>query len=42
VEAADVGRELGIQLARASTCAGHPAYIAALADSVLAAQGAHP
>ena len=40
VEAADVARELGLQLARASTCAGHPAYIAALADAVLAAQTA--
>jgi ferrochelatase len=38
VEAADVGRELGIQLARASTCSAHPAYITALADAVLAAQ----
>jgi ferrochelatase len=38
VEAADVAHELGIQLARAATCSVHPAYIAALADAVLAAQ----
>jgi ferrochelatase len=39
VEAAEVARELGLQLTRASTCAVHYAYIAALADGVIAADG---
>jgi protoporphyrin/coproporphyrin ferrochelatase len=38
VEAAEVAGQLGIALARASTCSVHPAYVAALADSVLEAQ----
>lgn len=37
VEAAAVARELGVTIARASTVGLHPAYIAALADSLLAA-----
>ena len=35
VEAAALARELGVHMARASTVATHPAYIEALADSVL-------
>jgi ferrochelatase len=37
VEAAAVARELGISLARASTCSVHPAYIGALADGIVRA-----
>jgi ferrochelatase len=39
IEAAAVARELGMSLARASTCSVHPAYIAALAEGVLLAAG---